>query len=176
MDIEQVHYPAPQFAMTPRSLADVTDLIVHHTAGSLTQTPLEIDQEHRNIGDAMIAYNFVITPDGKVHEGRPVSYVPAAAYGRNAQSVNVVLVGQFQPDAPNYTGPPTAAQLDALLQFGIWVHRELPSIVRTIGHCNVAPMFYPQDTADYATDCPGKKLIDQLPSIKARIARALNVH
>jgi hypothetical protein len=105
--------PSPAFSMANRSLASISDFIVHHSAGSITQTVQEIDAEHRAIGDAMIGYNWVITPDGSVYSGRPVVYVPAATYGRNAESVNVCLVGQFQEvdlgpnDAP-YTGPPSA--------------------------------------------------------------------
>ena len=176
MNIVHVDYPAPNNEMTPRALSQISDAIVHHTAGPVSQTPLEIDAEHRNIGDAMIAYNAVITPDGTVYDGRPLDVVPAAAFGRNVQSVNVVLVGNFETGDPGFTGSPTAAQENSLLEYLKYIHRQLPSIVRTIGHRDVATLFYPNDTADYATACPGSVLASMLPAIKAKVAAQLNLH
>lgn len=176
MVINPVNYPAPQDAMTPRPLSAITDLIVHHTAGALTQTPLEIDAEHRAINDAMIAYNFVITPNGEIYDGRPLTVVPAAAFGRNTQSIDVVLVGQFQPDAANYTGKPTPAQLLSLRDLCLAMHQKFPNIVRTIGHRDVAPLFYPTDQADYSTACPGDDLYSELPAIRAYVAAKVNKH
>lgn len=167
--IEAVTYPAPQSAMASRAISGITDLIIHHTAGALTQTPLDIDAEHRAIGDAGIAYNFVITPDGKIYMGRPAMYVPAATFGRNTESINVVLVGDFQSDDKFYTGEPTEAALDSLKSLAVYLHKLYPSIVRTIGHRDVAPMFYPSDEGDYSTACPGDKLYAHLPDIKAFI-------
>lgn len=153
--------------MTARALSSITDLIVHHTAGATTQTPLAIDAEHRAIGDAMVAYNYIITQDGTVYDGRPLCYVPAAAYGRNAQSINVCLVGNFQSDDAGYTGPPTSAQIQSLCQLAAQLHLTIPSIVRTIGHRDVAEIFYPANPSDYATACPGDKLYSSLPVVKA---------
>lgn len=173
-DIISVDYPAAG-AMTARGVRDITDLIIHHTAGAVTQTPLEIDQEHRNIGDAMIAYNRVITPDGKVYMGRPDNVVPAAAYGRNAESINVVLVGNFQSNDAGYTGPPTPQQLDALDALALLLHQQYPTIVRTIGHYEVATLFFKGDS-NYATACPGNRLINMLPDVRAFVAKHLNTH
>lgn len=160
--------------MTPRSLSQVTDLIVHHTAGALTQTPQEIDAEHRAEGWAMIGYEYVITPDGTIYDGRPLDVVPSAAYGRNTQSVDVVLVGNFQASDPGYTGPPSAAQMQSLKDFALWIHQQIPSICRTIGHGDVARMFYPDDEGDYSTACPGSELESQLPEIRSYVASKLN--
>ena len=173
MTILDAHLPPPQSDMSPRDESGISDFIVHHTAGPLSQTVSGIDQEHRNIGDAMIAYNWVITPNGDVYGGRPTSFVPAAAYGRNGQSVDVVLVGQFQPDADGYTGPPSAAQMTSLEALCLWAHRRFSSIVRTIGHRDVAPMFFPQDESDYSTACPGQKCYELLPAMRSRVAHAL---
>lgn len=173
-DIIQVGYPTPQSQMAARVLPP-TDLIIHHTAGAKTQTPLEIDAEHRSINDAMIAYNRVITPDGKVYSGRPDNYIPAAAFGRNAESINVVLVGNFQSDDAGFTGPPTAEQLQALDDLAVLLHRQYPSIVRTIGHRDVAPMFYGGD-GNYATACPGDLLYKDLPAVRRFVATTINVH
>ena len=165
-EIIPVNYPAPQSAMTGRAASQIEALVIHHTAGALSQTAVEIDQEHRNEGWCMIGYNYVITPDGKIYAGRPVNYVPSAAYGYNTQSINAVLVGNFQEGDPGYTGPPTEAQVAAVTALSIWLHKQYPQIARTIGHCEVATLFYPNDTGPYATACPGSKLLELLPKIK----------
>lgn len=159
--------------MLPRSFSAITDIIVHHTAGSLTQGPLDIDAEHRNQGWAMIGYNYVVTPNGQVYDARPLTVVPAAAFGRNTESINIVLVGQFQPDSAHYTGPPTPAQLLSLRDLVLSLHKQFPGIVRTIGHRDVAPLFYNGD-GDYATSCPGDKLYCELPAIKSYVASLIN--
>jgi N-acetylmuramoyl-L-alanine amidase len=171
--ITQVTYPNPAFAMTARSRSSVTLAIVHHTAGPLAQTPLEIDQEHRNIGDSMIAYNNLIDEHGTIYSGRPYDYDSAAAFGENEDSVDVCLIGNFQPNDAGYTGPPSDAALQALTQYLIWLHLQFPSISRTIGHRDIAPLYYPDDEGDYSTACPGENLYDKLPSIRQTVFAAL---
>lgn len=173
MNIIHVNYPAPAYSMTPRNPSDITDLIIHHEAGSLSETPLSIDAQHRGEGWAMIGYNFIIDTEGRVYDGRPLDVVPSAAYGRNRQSINVSLVGNFQQDDPGYTGPPTAQQLQAIVDLGVYLHKRFPSIERTIGHRDVATLFYGGD-GDYATACPGSMLYAKLPELKAQIAQQVN--
>jgi hypothetical protein len=171
--IVQVQYPPPAFAMTSRERSSITLAIVHHTAGPLAQTPLEIDQEHRNIGDSMVAYNNLIDEHGTIYSGRPYDYDSAAAFGENEDSIDVVLIGNFQPGADGYTGPPSDAALQALTQYLIWIHLQFPSISRTIGHRDIAPLFYPNDEGSYSTACPGDDLYAKLASIRAAVFKAL---
>lgn len=175
MNIVAVNYPAPAFPMSPRSESTITDYIIHHEAGSLTETPLEIDQQHREEGWAMIGYNYIVGTDGTISTGRPLDVVPSAAYGRNTESVNVSCVGNFQQGDVGFTGPPTQAQLDALVDLGVYLHKRFPSIVRTIGHRDVATLFY-GGNGNYATACPGSVLYGLLPEIKEKIASQLNIH
>ena len=176
MDIHSVNYPAPKFEMTSRSIADVTDLIVHHSDGPQDQSPLAIDAEHRaeNPPFAMIGYNFVIAGDGTVYEGRPVGFVPSAAFGRNSVSIDVCLLGDYQPGTPGYNGQVPTAQLQALKDLSVAIHRQYPSIVRTIGHRDVAS-FYPEDERYlYATACPGDTLYAYLPEVRKYTAAKIN--
>ncbi len=167
MDIRYIDYP--KFGpMTPRSGADITDLIIHHSAGPADQDPRAIDEEHRQRGMAGIAYNWIITHDGEVYSGRPIIVVPAAAYGRNQESVNVCLTGNFMESHP------TPQQLQALKELAVFVHGLLPHIVRTIGHREVATIFYPHSTSDYATACPGDNLQALIPEVKAYVKEHLH--
>jgi N-acetylmuramoyl-L-alanine amidase len=166
VNIQNMAYPPPNFALVPRNLFQVTDLIVHHSAGALTEGPLDIDAQHRNQGWAMIGYNFVITPDGTAYYGRPVNFVPAAAYGRNAQSIDVCLIGNFQEGDAGFTGEPTAEQVATLKDLSVYLHQHFPSITVTIGHQDVATRYYPNDTAPYSTACPGNLLEAILPAVR----------
>lgn len=166
MIIKSVDYPPPAFEMTPRDLSQITTLIIHHSDGSPDQTPLEVDQEHRNEGWAMIGYNFFIGGDGTVYEGRPTNVVPSAAYGYNTPSINVCLAGDFEPGTAGFQSVVPAAQLQALKDLSVYLHQHYSSICRTIGHRDVATLFYGGD-GNYATACPGSALEAQLPAVKA---------
>lgn len=170
-----VAYPSPSNVLTSRASRDITDFVIHHTAGALTQMPLDIDREHRAIGDAMIAYNWVITPDGKIYAGRPCGVIGAATFGRNPEAVAAVLVGNFEPGSAGFTGNPTPEQLVALEDLCLWAHLQYPSIARTYGHGDVAAMFYNGDS-NYATACPGKLLRDAIPAIRAYVAKRMVAH
>lgn len=163
-------------ALIVRSLADVTDLIVHHSAGALSQTALDIDAEHRAEGWVMIGYHYVILPSGEIDAGRPIDTIPAAAYGRNAQSIDVCLIGNFEPGSTGYTGSPTEQQLKALETLALWLHMKVTTINCTIGHRDVATLYYPTDTGPYATACPGDTLETRLSELKAYVAQYLPKH
>ena len=171
------HLPAPAYDMTGRMLSSITDFCVHHSDGAATQTVTDIDREHRNLkpyGDAMCGYTWVVDRAGKVWIARPLEVVPAAAWGRNTESVDAALIGAYEHGTPEYNGPPTAAQLAALEDLCLWAHRALPSINRTYGHGEIAALFYGGDPS-YATQCPGTDVRAILPAMKWRIAQALLV-
>lgn len=167
MVIKQPNYPPAAYDMAKRDASQILALIVHHSDGPADQDPLAIDREHRAQGWAMIGYNYVIAGDGTIYKARPDGFVPSAAYGYNTNSVNVVLLGDFQPGTPGAQDAVPAVQLQALKDLSVKLHQIYPSIVRTIGHRDVATLFYPSDTADYATACPGDVLEALLPDVRA---------
>lgn len=173
MQIVSVPYPEPQSTMALRLIGSITDIIIHHSAGSPNQSVLNIDREHRARGMAMIGYNYLVMCDGTVCMGRPVQYIPAAAYGRNSESINVCVLGNFEEADPGYTGPPTKEQVASLEALLTLLHHQYPSVVRTIGHRDVATLFYPASCADYSTVCPGSKLYSALPGILASVRYTL---
>lgn len=169
MIIKTPNYPPPNHPMMLRELSQISDLIIHHSDGPPDQSPLAIDQEHRNQGWSMIGYNFIIQDDGTVSAARPLQFVPSAAYGRNTQSVNVCLTGDFQPGTAGYQNAVPALQFQMLKDLCVYLHQRLPTIVRTIGHRDVASIFYPDDTGPYSTACPGQMLYNLIPSIKSYV-------
>ncbi len=170
-----VHPDYPAWAGSPayRDESSISDFIVHHSDGSPDQTPLEIDHEHRAEGWCGIGYTWVIGKDGTVYQGRPVGMVPSAAYGRNEQSVDVCLLGDFQPGTAGYVGAPTVAQVQSLKELSVYAHQKIPTLERIIGHRDVATLFYPSDPGDYATACPGDALEALLAEVRAYTAAQL---
>jgi len=167
-------YPAPGTNYVNRSISSITDFVIHHSAGSPDQTPLEIDAEHRAKGMAFIAYNWVITKDGTIYQGRPIGWVSAANYGRNSQGVAVCLTGNFESGDPGFTGEPDPRQIQSLHQLALSVHIHLTSIERTYGHRDIASLFYPSNPDPYSTACPGDRLSAQIPSVRSYVTENLH--
>lgn len=166
----EIIYPNWQWPW-PLSERSATDyIIVHHTAGALSQTPADIWRDHIKINDDGIGYHRVITPDGKTYQGRPDNAIPAAAWGLNVDSVDIVLVGYFHPDRVDSQGnpippdQPTDAQL-AALKDNINDLRAKYGDIPVIGHRQVADII---NNPEAATACPGDVLFDILPAIVAQ--------
>ncbi len=167
-----VNYPAPAQAFTPRSASAITDFVVHHTAGPLAQTPLEIDAFERTNGDIFMPYTWLIDSAGNIYEGRPPLTISAATFGRNVESVACCLIGNFQDNAAGFNGPPSAAQFAALTDLCVWAHRQFPAISQTYAHGDVAHLFY-HDDSFYATECCGNVLRALLPGLRTSVSAAL---
>ena len=158
LKIYQPTYPAPTAAFTSRDMDQVNYAIVHHAVTSLKTSPEEIDQMHRARGFIYIGYHLLVNTYGEVFAGRPLSAVPAAAQGYNADSVDICLIGNFQSDEPGYNGPPTHAQYQALIDALVYVHQQVPSIDKTVGHGDLM-----------ADACPGDIVKARLPSLKEQV-------
>lgn len=85
-------------------------IVVHHTATPLNATFDFVKQIGIDRGFGDISYNVLITSDGRVHKGRPLSATPAhcKADGANYDSIGIALTGDF-----TITNP-TQAQLKSL--------------------------------------------------------------
>lgn len=84
-------------------------IVVHHTATRADTSPSTIRMLHLKRGFSDVGYHYLITPDGRVHVGRPVSRAGAHVKGYNAESIGVALVGNFD------MYPPSPQQWDSLL-------------------------------------------------------------
>jgi N-acetylmuramoyl-L-alanine amidase len=169
LTIVQPDYPPPAFPMAPREVP-ITALIFHHSDGSPTQSPLDIDQEHRGEGWAMIGYDLVIPLDGSFVAGRPEGVIPSAALGMNYDSIDVCILGDFQPGTDGFEASVPAAQLRAAKEIALYYHQKYPTISQTIGHRDVAvELSCPND----ATACPGQVFEDCLGEIRNFVASRL---
>lgn len=73
-------------------------IVVHCTASreGQAQTVDQIRAEHKRQGWSDIGYHYVVTLDGKVHEGRDVDIAGSHVAGHNANSIGVVYVGGLE--------------------------------------------------------------------------------
>jgi hypothetical protein len=102
----------------------------------------EIEQPPRNTYWPDLAYHFLIAPDGRIFEGRPLEYEPESNTKYDlAGNINVELMGDFSRQRPS------VAQLESSVRITAWLMQELqiePKNVRT--H---------RDAAPGQTECPG---------------------
>lgn len=127
-------------------------LIVHHTfkptLADFEQRPdgaywvTVIDRVHRAKGWGGIGYHFLITPDGVVYPGRPLTQQGAHTVGQNRIALGICVLGNFDDE----TMPPEQyASLKYLLAFLCHFLSLPPSSI-----------FFHRDFAPKT--CPGSKL------------------
>ena len=165
----------------------VTHLLVHHTVTSngatnwaaIVRAIWSFHTYDRGWGD--IGYNYLVDPNGVIYEGHlgGDDVIGTHAAGANAGSMGVALMGTFTRPDENPPGivPPAAMQnslVDILAwkadQKGIDVYSAsgMPNLdwglLNLAGHRDVYG----------TTTCPGEQAHDLIPSIRARVAQAIN--
>lgn len=81
-------------------------IILHHTAIPSRKeykgfkTIKKIQKEHLKRGFNDIGYHFIITPDGKIVEGRNIFYEGAHTKSKNKESTGIALIGNFEKEKP----------------------------------------------------------------------------
>ncbi|MBA4104600.1 MAG: N-acetylmuramoyl-L-alanine amidase [Pirellula sp.] len=102
----------------------------------------EIEQPPRNTYWPDLAYHFLIAPDGRIFEGRPVEYEPESNTKYElAGNLGVEMMGDFNQQRPS------PAQLESAVRLTAWLadeHKIKADDIRT--H---------QDAAPNSTTCPG---------------------
>ena len=131
-------------------------IVVHHSAFP-NAGPIEIQDLHMEVrGFADVAYHFMIAPDGKIFEGRPINVRGAHVRGYNTGSIGIVLLGNFNEDLP------TVEQL-VHLRLLVDYLRYSYDIRFLAGHKD-----YPNQSPD-GTECPGDQLYPLLPDLAEQL-------
>jgi hypothetical protein len=146
-------------------------LIVHHIgtmpAGFPVENPVPTVRGWHVNGNKWsdIGYHKVISPSGTVHQGRADAVIGAHAFGANAASLGILMVGDFSK------APPTEAHLRSLVQvLATLAKRHKISLKNIIGHRDVAKLF----PGGAASACPGDALYALLPEIRRRVGDYLD--
>ena len=140
-------------ALTPLVLSKVVRLTLHHMASENAGIET-IHQWHLDRGWAGIGYNYFITLDGRIIEGRGLN-IGAHASGFNSTSIGI----GFQGDYENINGGMPDAQFNA----GMWLIKKLMTDISTIkeitGHRDLM-----------STTCPGQNFpLVEFKGLKYRI-------
>jgi N-acetylmuramoyl-L-alanine amidase len=154
-----------QFAY-PLSTRPRTDKAVVHHFGQIPagRDPATIDANYVNdlhITDrkwAGVAYHYIIRLDGTIEQGRPDWAMGAHDAGENANSLGILVVGDFRTQ---YSRPQQVLSL-VRLYADLCEKYQWPALERLEGHCDNEPPETP-------TECPGKNLYEILPWVR-RIA------
>lgn len=130
-----------------RSLADISQLVIHHTASSPSISPMQLAQyQVRRLGRAGIIYHFCVAADGTVYQTNRLETVSDHAHNQSQTSVGICFSGNFTKIVP------TEAQLRVGGELCAWLLGSLRLPRSTIvGLSEIAP-----------TQSPGKQwLSDQ---------------
>ena len=144
--------PMRNNAVKNRKLSRIT---IHHTADQGSMVDLGSDdvagylrrlqayfQNNKKYAD--LPYHYLIASDGKVYEGRPLSYQGAHAGDgpRNVENIGIALIGNFEKISPSDA---QISSLRTLVSRLAKKHRIAKA--RIYPHCDIKE-----------TDCPGKVL------------------
>jgi len=110
-----------------------------------------IRQSHQERGWGDIGYHFIVDPEGRIWEGRPLSYQGAHVGATNEGNLGVLCLGNFEVQHP------TGAQVAALDGFLIQQMRGYGVTARYLHtHRELAP-----------TACPGRNLQAHMDSVRS---------
>lgn len=140
-----------------------TDKAIAHHFGPIPAglDPAKINADYVNTlhikdrGWAGIGYHFVIRLDGTVERGRPEWAIGAHDAGENANSLGILVVGDFRKQYPR------PRQVISLINlYADLCHRyNWPALERLEGHRDNEPPETP-------TECPGQNLYEILPLVR----------
>jgi hypothetical protein len=138
---------------------------VHHTAGP-TNDSLSVPARLRAIqafhmdgrGWCDIAYNYLVSRDGRVWRGRGARRIGGHTFNENTGNIGISFIGTYTSVAPTKTQMCNTARLLA------WIHEEWPGVelnrADVKGHRQYGAQFG-------STACPGNMLYNRLEEILA---------
>jgi hypothetical protein len=130
-----------------RSISDISDVVIHHSAGH--GTPESYAKYHISKGWPGIGYHYVIDLDGTVYYCNDIDKVTYHCQGHNTKSIGICMIGNYEVD-----------NLDLSIDRNLYsLHELLQSLHDSIGHFTLG--YHGQYKS---TLCPGKNLIELIKS------------
>jgi hypothetical protein len=89
-----------------RSLSQIRQIVVHHTAGPETQTPKEVALYHTSAnhicsdGCPGIAYHYMIKPNGTIYQVNELESISYHVKNNNTASIGVCFIGNYEVNEP----------------------------------------------------------------------------
>jgi N-acetyl-anhydromuramyl-L-alanine amidase AmpD len=158
----------------PEPMGKITRVTLHHTAdprpcgssyAAVAERMKAYQTGHQQTNHwADIGYHFVIDRQGRIWEGRELSWKGAHAGNKqaNENNVGVALIGNFE------SAEPPAAQRNATEELIAWLALEYGiSSTKIYGHAEIEKMYGIPGTC-----CPGKRFGPTLTALKRAADRA----
>lgn len=126
-----------------RDTAGITDITIHHSAGTDTETIADMANWHVNgRGWPGIAYHFVIDKKGQIYQTNPIEKYTYHNGFNNRGAIGICVQGNFENTYPS------GAQIYALYWLIRYLKQKYPSIKYLMGHKEY----------EGTTLCPGKNI------------------
>ncbi len=137
---------------------------LHHTQGhyprsygdSVTEMQFIQDYHQHAKGWNDIGYHFLIDPEGRIFEGRPIGVQGAHVLRHNPGNIGISIMGNYHPPANDVFTPETRRSFVTL-----------GSYIRDNYSVGISSFYAHRDLGD--TDCPGDGLYAQKASLAAEI-------
>lgn len=132
-----------------RSLSQIEQVVIHHSAGPAQQTPRQIARYHIGSnhvcadGCPGILYHYLIDRSGRAYQVNDLEAITYHAAGQNTRSVGICFIGNYN----EY--PPTDRQLRSLERIIDQVEKKVKRTLYRTTH---------QNTCGGCTECPGDYL------------------
>lgn len=131
-----------------RALNQIARVVIHHTAGPVSQTSEDIARYHVgpnhicDEGCPGIAYHYMIDRNAAVYQVNHLETVSYHVSGYNTDSVGICLIGNYDQVEP------TGAQINAVIRTIRSLNRKLGRNLEIAGHRDFANKSCPGDHVD----------------------------
>ena len=94
--------PNLEFTRQPhsRDLDRVDTIVLHHSASPQDRTIYDVHRWHLERNWFGVGYHYVIHKDGTIYEGRPLDRIGAHLRGKNATTIGICVMGNFEEHHP----------------------------------------------------------------------------
>jgi hypothetical protein len=141
---------------------DYNTIVIHHSGNGGAKIPTEIERKHmseKKWDD--VGYHFMIQPNGKIYEGRYLTFKGSHVRAANTGKIGILVMGDFQHQWWDFDDDPSKSQFKSLESLVLAIKASLPTVTKIGGH------------RDYmTTDCPGDELYKVIPGIRTKTGLA----
>jgi hypothetical protein len=136
---------------------DYNTIVIHHSGNGGAKVPAEIEKKHMDEQSwDDVGYHFLIQPDGKIHEGRYLTFKGSHVEKANTGKIGILIMGDFEHQLWDSDDEPTDAQITAAKSLINTLKGAFPTVTKLGGH------------RDYkaGTECPGGELYKKLDGMR----------
>lgn len=139
---------------------DYGTVVIHHSGDSGEKSPAGIQQKHFSKGYDDIAYEYVVTLEGAIYEGRHIAFKSAGNSEHNTGKIAIIIAGDFEHQWWDEDDDPTQNAVDAVVKLVSALKAHFP-LTQLVGHRDL-----PRAKGD--TECPGAELYKLLDEMRLK--------